>query len=1539
MSNKGEDPMEGYDPNALPQTRSYQQEMLEQSLHRNIIIALDTGSGKTHIAVLRLKHEMERRTNKISWFFAPTVGLCEQQRSVIQRSLPVPVGLISGALEPDQWKDAALWMRVLRDHKIMISTPQVLLDALRHGYINLGRDISLLVFDEAHHAVDNHPYNRVMLEFYRPLATVPVNVESQIAPGKVVPLCRPAVLGLTASPIFGGNTEKAFRTIESNLDATICAPVVHRKELLSHVHRPTFKHVMYTPPGEWDRPFSTNLASLQAVVKSVDINRDPAVISLRQKLPTLARGTPEYERTDQRLSKAIHKKKTFTHTGLTQFQRAAEEICEDIGGWAADWYVWTVVQEARKAARIGNSIISLSSWGNKEKKYLLDILDRVHVNPVSLAPDDILDDSTEKVHALVNTLLSEKAEAEAANEAFSALVFVERRDSVFALAELLKNHPVAGREFSVGNLVGTSESTHRHSFLDITRVLLDQKLDETLEDFRLGTKNVIVSTSVAEEGIDIQACGCVVRWDPPPNMASWVQSRGRARRKRSVFVSLFSTEGGHRKDVNEWERLEKEMVDRYTDPTRVQYNQDAGWGEDGEDEDEEELIYTNPTTGAKITLQSALPHLEHFCAMIPFSAHTDNRPIYDVDPPEMPPGWHENTRVEVPLPTGPFGATVTLPRVVPLEVRSFTVPREFSTKISAFRHVAFVAYTTLHKCGLLNDHFLPFTTVIDPEREEEVREMLKDVEQRAGMANVTGQMDPWRPRNPGDLGWHGASLRIGLLRPLLLLTKNPQSEWTEQDGPRLHRKGEDSMIVTLRRLGRVDSVDDRVIRATEYTRRMFWAQSGARMNWDNTSFAYLLLPVNPPQSDIWERRRAWWRAHSSFDPQPSRQGLVNAQTFGRAFGYPNDIVLIRQGTDFGKTYRFVRWAHEPIDAEEEEKLRTRYETVDGYKGITYPILVVQPLPARVNFLAPLPPRASAAPTSDPRFVYLLPQFASVILQGQQDAEYAALLPSTLRALEVTTTVDSLKEHLFASTPMESVPQSLMSVAMTAPVSQEPVNYQRLETMGDTVLKYLVSIQLYAEYPLWHEGYLAKQKDHTVSNVRLAKISVRRHIFQWIIRDRLVGKKWKPKYCITVENASNPAGALEPSKEDGKKGEEDQVAPSVREKSTGTEVASEKNKPKKKKKKDNNQLSTKVLADVIESLIGAAYVHGGLSLGRACAQFFDLGLKWDTTSARISTILSRTVTLDQYPAELQYVERMLGYTFERKALLIEALTHASYQEPLPTPSYGRLEFLGDAVLDMAVTPYIFASKKNYSPGHIHLRRSAAVNMHFLAFVCLRAKVAVDKHMPRPTAPDWRVQMATESQDIYLWQCMLHSSSTVIDDQNNTFARFRRLEKEISEALETGDIFPWAALTRMQAPKFFSDVVESLIGAVFLDAEGDMEIATDVIRTLGIMRVLERVVDEDLDVLHPLSRLSVWAQQAHKELELISEKEKGKAVCRVLVDGEEIARDEDAYHGKVSLNEVKFTAAEKAVRVLKVREGDEKGRMMMGKRKSVRPDAKL
>lgn len=141
--------------------------------------------------------------------------LVEQQHAVIQASIPVSVGMISGSLEPDQWRDAQLWQRVLSTHQIIVSTPQVLLDALRNGYIHMARDISLLVFDEAHHAVKGHPYNLIMSENYKVLydrsSSSPPKGASVISPGVTVDLVRPMVLGLTASPIFGSDIYQAFK--------------------------------------------------------------------------------------------------------------------------------------------------------------------------------------------------------------------------------------------------------------------------------------------------------------------------------------------------------------------------------------------------------------------------------------------------------------------------------------------------------------------------------------------------------------------------------------------------------------------------------------------------------------------------------------------------------------------------------------------------------------------------------------------------------------------------------------------------------------------------------------------------------------------------------------------------------------------------------------------------------------------------------------------------------------------------------------------------------------------------------------------------------------------------------------------------------------------------------------------------------------------------------------------------------------------------------------------------------------------------------
>jgi ERCC4-related helicase len=50
----------------------------------------------------------------------------------------------------------------------IVSTPQILLDALRHAFVSM-RKISLLVIDEAHHGIKKHSTNLIMQEFFHPL--------------------------------------------------------------------------------------------------------------------------------------------------------------------------------------------------------------------------------------------------------------------------------------------------------------------------------------------------------------------------------------------------------------------------------------------------------------------------------------------------------------------------------------------------------------------------------------------------------------------------------------------------------------------------------------------------------------------------------------------------------------------------------------------------------------------------------------------------------------------------------------------------------------------------------------------------------------------------------------------------------------------------------------------------------------------------------------------------------------------------------------------------------------------------------------------------------------------------------------------------------------------------------------------------------------------------------------------------------------------------------------------------------------------------
>jgi hypothetical protein len=136
-----------------------------------------------------------------------------------------------------------------------------------------------------------------------------------------------------------------------------------------------------------------------------------------------------------------------------------------------------------------------------------------------------------------------------------------------------------------------------------------------------------------------------------------------------------------------------------------------------------------------------------------------------------------------------------------------------------------------------------------------------------------------------------------------------------------------------------------------------------------------------------------------------------------------------------------------------------------------------------------------------------------------------------------------------------VDAGLVITATNTPAANETTNYQTLEFIGDSLLKYLVSLNLYLSHPSWPEGYLSRARDRIVANSRLARAAVETGIDRYIITNTFTAKKWRPP-CISDYARPCP---------------------------------------------DNRRtISTKVLADVVEALVGGAFLDGGLARAALCA---------------------------------------------------------------------------------------------------------------------------------------------------------------------------------------------------------------------------------------------------------------------------------------------------------------------------------------------------
>ena len=87
--------------------------------------------------------------------------------------------------------------------------------------------------------------------------------------------------------------------------------------------------------------------------------------------------------------------------------------------------------------------------------------------------------------------------------------------------------------------------------------------------------------------------------------------------------------------------------------------------------------------------------------------------------------------------------------------------------------------------------------------------------------------------------------------------------------------------------------------------------------------------------------------------------------------------------------------------------------------------------------------------------------------------------------------------------------------------------------------------------------------------------------------------------------------------------------------------------------------------------------------------------------------------------LSEAEAAIGYTFQSKSLLEESLTHKSYSNASGGANNERLEFLGDAVLEIIVSEWLYAAYPQAEEGELTAMRQQFVSKTALADLCKRA----------------------------------------------------------------------------------------------------------------------------------------------------------------------------------------------------------------------------
>lgn len=501
--------------------RSYQNSISRSAFSKNTLVILPTALGKTIISQFVCANTLYNYRDKRVLIMAPTRPLVTQHMNSFFSVLKIfedQIAEVTGKITPAGRR--AIWKK--QEIRLVFATPEVVKNDIQENRLFL-TDFTLLVFDEAHRAVKDYAYSYVAKEY----------VKQSVYP---------IVLALTASP---GSDKQRIQEVCDNL---FIEQIEYRNEedpdVKGYINPIEVKWEWFDLPSDYQYIRSILKGMLEEKIKWLVqhklLRKDSRWIFKRDLINIGDQIRYNLELTMEEQRGPLYVALMQQSSGLSLMY--CSELIESQGSYSLKAFLDRIEEEGGKSHQT-----LLNDPRMKEIKTLVNKLTTQHPKLIYIV-DHLRNRYQISFKSDYNTGVTRHYQSQKREQfelipshkerltsnleemvnTLRVLIFTQYRDTARYIVKILSENGIKASRF-VGQAKRQGDPGMKQD-----------EQSSILESFRNGEFDVLVATSIAEEGLDIPEVDLVIFYEPIPSEIRYIQRRGRTGRKSAGTVLILA---------------------------------------------------------------------------------------------------------------------------------------------------------------------------------------------------------------------------------------------------------------------------------------------------------------------------------------------------------------------------------------------------------------------------------------------------------------------------------------------------------------------------------------------------------------------------------------------------------------------------------------------------------------------------------------------------------------------------------------------------------------------------------------------------------------------------------------------------------------------------------------------------------------------------------------------------------------------------------------------------------------------------------------